>query len=352
MYKRTTILIVAVLLLSIILGACQSGDTSGEKEKIILADTQFQTIWINNAIVGYLLENGLGYEVETVETTTPVAQESLANGEVSVWLEMWRFNLMDWYNQATESGEVLDVGDVYETSTQAWYVPRYVIEGDSERGIEPMAPDLKSVSDLPAYVDLFQDPEDPDKGLFVNCITGWQCKEINLVKLHAYGLDEYYNTMEPGASAALDAAIAGAYKKGEPVLAYYWEPTWLIGLYDMVRLEEPPYTEECWAEMEKSKGDDREVALEDTPPSAGCAYESFDIHMGVNGEFAERNPEVVEFLKKVTIGTDPLNKTSAYMTAEETTADDAAMWYFENYEDTWKTWLTDEQYEKVKASFE
>ena len=110
---------------------------------------------------------------------------------------MWRFNLMEWYNEVTDSGEVVDVGDVYETSTQAWYVPRYVVEGDAERGIKPMAPDLKSVSDLPNYTELFQDPEDPEKGLFVNCITGWQCKEINLVKLYAYGLDEYYNTLEP-----------------------------------------------------------------------------------------------------------------------------------------------------------
>ena len=158
--------------------------------------------------------------------------------------------------------------------------------------------------------------------------------------------------MNPGASAALDAAIAGAYKKGEPILAYYWEPTWLIGLYDMVRLEEPPYTKECWDEMEKAKGDDREIALEDVQPSAGCAYESFDIHMGVNGEFAEAHPEVVAFLENATIGTDPLNKTAAYMTAEEATAEEAAHWYFENFEDSWKTWLTDEQYENVKKSFE
>ena len=353
MNKRNSILIAIILMMSVVLGACQGGDTTaGEKGTITLADTQFQTIWVNNAIVGYLLDNGLGYDIETVEVTTPVAQESLANGEVDVWLELWRANLMDWYNEVTASGEIVDVGDIYETSTQAWYVPRYVIEGDAERGLEPLAPDLKSVEDLPKYTEIFADPENPDKGLIVNCITGWQCAEINIVKLHAYGLDEYYNSIEPGAAAALDAAIAGAYEKGDPILAYYWEPTWLIGSYDMVRLEEPPYTEECWAEMKKSQGDEREVPLEDVQPSAGCAYESFDIHMGVNGTFAEEHPDVVEFLEKVTIGTDPLNKTAAYMTAEESTADEAALWYFENYEDTWKTWLTEEQYNNVKEALE
>ena len=163
MNKRISILISAFILLSVLLGACQ-GKSVSENDTITLADTQFQTIWINNAIIGYLLENGLGYTVETVEVTTPVAQESLANGEVDIWLEMWRFNLMDWYNEVMDNGKVVDVGDVYETSTQAWYVPRYVIEGDTERGIEPMAPDLKSVTDLPKYVDLFKDPEDPSRG--------------------------------------------------------------------------------------------------------------------------------------------------------------------------------------------
>jgi len=351
--KNTSLLIALILLLSIVLGACQAGGASaGEGEVVKMADAGWQTQWINNAIVGYILENGYGFTIETVEVSTPIAKESLASNEVQFWSEMWRVNSMDWYEETTAAGDVVDVGDIFEKSTQGWYVPRYVVEGDAERGIEPMAPDLKSVFDLPDYKDVFADPEDPDKGLFVTCITGWQCKEINLVKLHAYGLTDSYNTQEPGASAALDAAIAGAYKKGDPIVAYYWEPTWLMGTYDMVQLEEPAYTPECWEELMKSVGDDREIALEDVQASAGCAYETFDVRMGVSGVFAEEHPEIVEFLKKVTVGTDALNKTSAVMSAEEITADEAALWYFENYEDTWKTWLDEEAFEKVKAALE
>jgi len=351
--KNTSLLIALIMLLSIVLGACQaSGTSAGEGEVVKMADAGWQTQWINNAIVGFILENGYDFTVETVEVSTPIAKESLANNEVQFWSEMWRANSMEWYEEVTASGDVVDVGDIFEKSTQGWYVPRYVIEGDAERGIEPMAPDLKSVFDLPDYKDLFVDPENSDMGLFVTCITGWQCKEVNLVKLHAYGLADDYNTLEPGASAALDAAIAGAYKKGDPIVAYYWEPTWLMGTYDMVQLEEPEYTTECWTELEKSMGDDREIPLDEVQPSAGCAYETFDIRMGVSGVFAEEHPEVVEFLKKLTVGTDALNKTSAYMSSEESTADEAALWYFENYEDTWKTWLDDETYEKVKAALE
>ena len=354
MNKRTTSILIAVfMLLSVVLSACQGGSASAEESEVIkMADAGWQTQWINNAIVGFILENGYGYDVEMVEVSTPIAKESLANNEVQIWTEMWRMNSMDWYEEVTSSGEVIDVGDIFEKSTQGWYVPRYVVEGDAERGIEPMAPDLKSVFDLPDYKDLFVDPENSDMGLFVTCITGWQCKEVNLVKLYAYDLIDDYNTLEPGAGAALDAAIAGAYKKGDPIVAYYWEPTWLMGTYDMVQLEEPEYTDECWAELEKSMGDDREIPLEDVQASAGCAYNTFDIRMGVNGEFAKDHEDVVELLKNITVGTDALNKTSAYMTAEEATADEAALWYFENNEDTWKTWLDNEVYDKVKAALD
>jgi ABC-type proline/glycine betaine transport system substrate-binding protein len=61
-----------------------------------------------------------------------------------------------------EAGTILDLGPNYPESVQDWWVPSYVIEGDEEPGIEPMAPDLRSVDDLPEYTDPFQGPEDPE----------------------------------------------------------------------------------------------------------------------------------------------------------------------------------------------
>jgi glycine betaine/proline transport system substrate-binding protein len=350
------------MILALVLGACAApgpgaagpaaeGEAaapaeSAEKETIRLADTQFQTIWINNAIAKFVIENGYGYPVETIEVSTPIAQQSLQDGELDVWMELWRMNLMDWYTEVTESGEVIDLGNTFEKSTQGFYVPRYVIEGDEERGIEPMAPELTSVFDLPEYTELFQDPEDRNKGVLVNCITGWQCAKINRIKLHAYGLDDDYNTLEPGAAAALDAAIAGAYQKGDPLLAYYWEPTWLLGTYDMVQLEEPEWTPECDAEIQSAlTGEIEEDAVTE---NAGCAYQTLGIHKGVNSEMQEKAPELVEFLENMFVGTDPLNRTAAYMTAAEVSADEAALWFFETYQENWREWVP----EDVEANLE
>jgi len=351
--KKTYLLTAIIILFSLVLGACQPGASNeagvgGQKEVIKFSDTQFQTLWINNAIAKFIVENGYGYPAETVEMTTAVFQQSLTNGDIDVHMELWRANIMDWYTEATTSGDVLDLGDTYEKSTQGFYVPRYVIEGDAERGIEPMAPDLKSVFDLPKYKELFQDPEDPNKGLLINCITGWQCALVNRAKMHAYGLDDDYNILEPGASAALDAAIAGAYEKGNPVLSYYWEPTWLLGVYDMVQLEEPAYNDECWEEVSAYVNDT--ITLDDITENAGCAYETLGIHKGVHKSLKERAPEVVEFLENMNVGTEPLNKTAGYMSTNEVEADEAALWFLENYSERWHEWVPADVAEKVDAA--
>jgi glycine betaine/proline transport system substrate-binding protein len=53
-------------------------------------------------------------------------------------------------------------------------VPRYIVEGPGA-----VAPGLRSVADLPDYVALFADPEEPGKGRFYNCPAGWVCEVIN-----------------------------------------------------------------------------------------------------------------------------------------------------------------------------
>ncbi|MBI9050447.1 MAG: hypothetical protein JEZ00_13580 [Anaerolineaceae bacterium] len=365
MFKNRSLLIISIIMvLSLILGACQPAAESSaieevaneesiaaeevmaEKEVVKFADTMWQTLWIENAIAMYITENGYGYPVESVEMTTPVYQQAIVDGDVDVMMENWIGNMVDWWDAETTAGTILDLGNTFDKSTQGWYVPRYVIDGDAERGIEPLAPDLKSVLDLPQYKDVFADPENPDKGLIVNCIIGWDCAEVNRVKLYAYGLQDDYNFMEPGASAALDAAIAGAVKKGEPVLSYYWEPTWLLGLYDMVQLEEPEYTDECWALNTAAKVG--EIELEAVTADAGCAYETVGIPKSVTASLADRAPELVEFLSKMNVGTNELNKTAAYMESEGTSAEEAALYYLNEFPEKWQSWVA----EDVKANIE
>lgn len=311
-----------------------------EKPTLVFADNQFESLWINQAILEFIIENAYGYPTERVEVTTPIAQQSLSEGDADIWLEMWQQNWIDNYNELINAGKIENLGDVYEGGPQFWVVPTYFAE---EHGIETIE-DMKQ-SDVMAALE---DPENPDKGAFVNCPSGWQCGAINPAKIKAYGLDEYYSIVEPGSGAALKAELAGAQQKEEPVFGYYWAPTSLMGRFDWTIVEEPEYSDACWEEVAKGQEDP------DYVPSQACAYEVLPIDIGVHQSMMEKAPDVVELLKNTTVGLEPINKTAAW--AEENDVDVAsdvekvAAYYLKNFEDRWTTWMPADKVQKVKEA--
>lgn len=106
-------------------------------------------------------------------------------------MEAWTENIKDIYTQAIDSGEVVKLSVNFDDNYQGLYVPTYVIEGDPERGIEPMAPDLEYITDLPEYKDVFVDPEDPDKGIIIGAIPGWTVDVLIKEAIDDYGLAKH-----------------------------------------------------------------------------------------------------------------------------------------------------------------
>jgi glycine betaine/proline transport system substrate-binding protein len=306
------------------------------KPTIRLSDTQFESLWINNAIAEFVIEHGYGYPVETVEVTTPIMQASLAKGDLDVVMEVWQQNIIDWYEQETSRGNIVNLGMTYEGGPQFFVIPRWVAEEYN----------IKTVFDMKDHWDLFKDPEDLSRGAFINCIIGWQCAEINRAKMAAYGLDQYYNIISPGSSGAMEVALSGAMKKRKPVFGYYWAPTALMGQYDWHILEEPEHTAGCWEEVIKGRDN-----LEYTPQQA-CAYETLPVDKAVHQGMLDKSPEVVELLKKMNVGLEPLNRTAAW--AKETNIqgdwEKAAIYYLRTYEERWSTWMPEEQRQKVEAA--
>jgi glycine betaine/proline transport system substrate-binding protein len=149
-------------------------------------------------------------------------------------------------------------------------VPRSLVQGPDAK-----APDLRSVDDLAKHAALFPDPEAPGKGLFHNCVPGWQCELVNTKKLAAYGLADRFTNVRPGASEALVAAIESALRRNRPVVFYHWSPSWLVGAHDLVKLEEPSYDKEIWAAM---------LAAE--KPQKATAFPVSEVVIGANKAFS------------------------------------------------------------------
>ena len=334
-WKHWLLLLTALLLMATLVVGCGPAEQE-EKPTIKFGDTQFESLWINNAIAEFIITKGYGYPVETIVMTTPVLQVSLARGDVHVHMELWQQNQIDWYNEEIAKGNIENGGMTYEGGPQFWIIPQWVHEEYN----------INTIEDIKEYWELFPNPEDPTKGAFLNSMIGWQSTAINVVKFEAYGLSDYYNIVDTGSAGALEAALAGAQKKHEPVFGYYWAPTAIMGAYDWYVLEEPEYNKELWDEIIAAKDD---PSLR--PLSEACAYESLPIDKGFHKSLKEIAPDVREMLMKMNVGLQPVNVTAAW--ALENEVQDwslAAHYYLKNYEERWKTWVTDDAYNKIKAA--
>jgi glycine betaine/proline transport system substrate-binding protein len=322
-------LVIAVFL---VLGISSASLAAGS---IVFGDFSWDSVQVHNRIAGFILEHGYGYNVTYKFGESIPLILGLRRGDVDATMEVWVDNVYDAIVDALREGDVIALGCNYADAPQGWYVPTYVIEGDEARGIKPMAPDLKSVLDLPKYVELFSEPQSRGKGVFYNAPTGWVAHDINNAKLAAYGLDKYFSSFDTGSDAGLSSVIIRHYQRGEPVLAYNWEPNWIMGLLDMTRLEEPPYSEARWR------------------ADFGTAYPAANVRILVNRDFPGREPEAASVLANYSTELEHNNAFLAYMQENDASADEAARWFLKEYPEVWTRWIIDQDViAKVAAALE
>lgn len=307
---------------------------AADARPVTIVDFSWDSVQVHNRIAAYVIEKGFGKKTDFIFAESLPGFMGMERGDADFSMEGWIDNLLEVWERVTGNGKMVSLGANYPDAPQGWYVPTYLIKGDRDRGIEAAAPDLKSVTDLPKYKDLFKDPEDPGKGRLLNGPAGWRITSINEMKVRGYGLDKDINPFSAGSETALAASIKRAYERGEPVLAYYWEPTWVMGLYDMTMLEEPPYDEEKW----------------DEDNLFACATPSVRVLVVANTKFVEENPEIADFLKNYTTTLEQNNRVLAFMDETGADAAGAALWFLKNYGDVWKPWLSPETAEKVAAA--
>jgi ABC-type proline/glycine betaine transport system substrate-binding protein len=310
--------------------------------KIMFGNMDWASNRFHTAVARFILEKGYGCKTDAIPGSTIPILTALARGDVDVVMEIWKDQVTKPWTEAERAGKVKTIGVNFPDASQGWFVPRYVIDGDAKRGIKATAPGLKSVSDLPKYKSVFEDPEEPSKGRFYNCILGWNCEVVNTRKLAAYGLDKYYTNFRLGSGAALAAAIASAYERGKPILFYYWGPTWVMAKFDLVMLKEPPYDEKDWIALREAKN----------PAKAkGVAYPTVKVYVGANTRFIAAAPHVVAFLKKYRTTQKLVSGALLYLQEHKgSTARDAAREFLRAHEDVWRHWVPDDVAARVEAA--
>ena len=295
-------------------GWCESG------KPVKFAGLNWESAMLLTDVLQVILNKGYGCEVDSLPGNSITMENALSSNDIQIFAEEWVGRSEVW-NKAEQAGKVVGVGSPVKGAVEGWYVPRYVIEGDAKRKLEARAPDLKAISDLAQYSAVFKDAEEPGKGRFYNCPAGWTCELENSEMLKSYGLEDKYTNFRPGTGPALDAAILSSYKRGEPILTYYWSPTPLMGQVDMVRLEE----------------------------KAGV-NKTIEIKVGLSKAFHEQAPELVAVMEKVNIPIDLLNQNLARMSKDRIESPKLAKIFLKEHPEVWHAWVSEEAAKKVDAS--
>jgi glycine betaine/proline transport system substrate-binding protein len=229
--------------------------------------------------------------------------------------------LLEEYVDAEDGGKVERMGTVGITGETGWYVPSYVIHGDADRGIDAVAPDLRTVSDLNKYKSIFATSDTGTKGRLLEFTAAWDTKPEE--RLEAFGAD--FQVVFAGSEGAALAEVDAAFQRGEPFLTYLWEPHWAHAKYNLVQIEMPPLTDDCYP---AGNADFFE-----------CGWPADDVAKlvwpGLNEEF----PEVYEFLSNFQMTNAQQNEMVLNVTDNEITPLEAAQAWVDANEDVWKEWI-------------
>ena len=299
-----------------------------EKPKLIFSDLNWDSAQIQNAVARFILENGYGYETDAVFGGTIPLMEALTRGDTNISMEIWLPNQQEAYDAAIAQGTITSIGNSLEDNWQsAFIIPQYTADAN---------PGLRSVDDLPEYMELFVTTDSRGKARLITCIPGWECEGVNEKKLVAYGLEDTVELVNPGSAEALNAEILSAFENEEDVLFYYWGPTTLSHKLNTefdgyVVLEEPPYTAECWA------------------ADSGCSYPTAEVLVTVRSELLDSAPDAVDFLKKWDWSASNQLAAEGYFVDMGAEYGDVATWWLAN-NDAWKSWVTSEATAKIEAA--
>jgi len=311
-----------------------AGTSCGTDRAIDIAEMTWPSAAALAHIHATILETGFGCDVEIVTgDTVPTSSSMLTRGTPAVAPELWTSAIEEPWAEGIEAGDVVALSDAITDGTvEGWFIPRYLQEAH---------PELTSAEAVIARPDLFADPEEPNKGRLYSCPPGWACELSTSALFEAFDMAETWNLFSPGSGGALDASIARAFTREEPILFYYWGPTAILGKYDAVQIdlgETKPDVYACNTDPDCNE------------PAGVTAYPSSPAVVGAASWVQEEAPAVADYFSKVGLSNAEISELLVYGDENQADAAATAQNFLKTKEDLWTSWVPADVAERVKAS--
>lgn len=303
---------------------------------VTIANMNWQSAEVIANIDKIILTAGYGCDAElVVGDTVPALTSMIEKGEPDIAPEGWVDLQPELVERGLSEGKLVSTVDVLsDGAVQGWFIPKYIVDAN---------PDIKTIDDALKHPELFPAPEDASKGAVFNGPQGWGGTLVTAQLFKAYEAEKAgFTLIDTGSAAGLDGSIAKAYERQEGWMGYYWAPTSILGKYEMVKLEYGvPFDEAEWKRCN---------TIADCPDPKRNEWPADSVQTLVTTAFAERAGPAMDYLKARSWSNDTVNKLLAWMTDNQATGEEGAVYFLQNNEDLWTGWVSSEVAEKVKAA--
>jgi glycine betaine/proline transport system substrate-binding protein len=166
-------------------------------------------------VVKAVLQEKLGYEVDTIPVGGAAMWQGLATGDADAMVAAWLPTTHANYLEKVKD-RVVDLGPNLVGTRIGLVVPSYVA--------------VDSIAELNANADTFD-----GKIIGIDPGAGIMSKTEKVVE--AYGLDRM--ELMVGSGATMTAALADAIKQHNPIVVTGWTPHWMFAKWDLKYLKDP-----------------------------------------------------------------------------------------------------------------
>ena len=228
----------------------------------------------NTYVAKNVLEKRLGCKVKITNITEGAPYfQAMRDGKIDVALEDWDNTFLKSAQPYIKDKSVRVIGSNGISGVIGWYIPRYLLK---------QYPAFASWKGLKGKETVFKSPESGSQGMFLGGDPSYVQKDRALIK--ELGLN--FKHVVAGAEPAQIARWTQLYKQKKPVLFYWYDPQYLNGGYDLVRVKLPARFKSC-------------VDNEKDPGNHACEYPGYpSLDKLISGEFATSGSPALKFVRK------------------------------------------------------
>ncbi|MCX8998854.1 ABC transporter substrate-binding protein [Rhizobiaceae bacterium BDR2-2] len=331
MKKRlaTTCLTFGLLGMAPLAGAAECGT-------VTIAGMNWASAELLASVDNFILKNGYDCDSSIVlGDTVPTLTSMAERGQPDIAPEVWNSLRPPVTQTNIDEGKLIVAGKSFENGgVQGLYVPKFIVDEH---------PDIKTIADAVKHPELFPNADDPSKAAWSAGPQGWGGTVVASQYYKAYGAEEAgFALVDTGSAAGHDGSLTHAYERNQGWIGYYWEPTALLGKYEMVRLSAGvPYDEAEWTRCNNVD------SCADPKPNE---WPNDAVDVIVTKRFAEQAGPALDYIGSRTWPNELVNEMLAWMSDNQATGEDGAKYFLKEHKDVWTRWVSPEVAGKIEAA--